>query len=69
MTDDRTQSRAERPLPEEEAAGSDDFQDQAEAILLESDIREGEPEATEDSVLRHEDPEEIEHRTSEESAQ
>ena len=69
MTDDRTQARAEYPLPEEERVGSDDFQEQAEAILLESDIREEEPEATEASVVRHEDPEEIERRTSEEAAE
>ncbi|MEV4535475.1 hypothetical protein AB0J82_16760 [Asanoa sp. NPDC049518] len=69
MTDDRAQSRAEHPLPEEEAVGSDDFQDQAEAILMESDIRENEPEATRDAVQRGEDPEEIERRTSEEAAE
>lgn len=69
MTDDRTQSRAEHPLPEEEAVGSDDFQDQAEAILLESDIREEEPEATREAIQQGEDPEEIERRTSEEAAE
>ncbi|MEV4624533.1 hypothetical protein AB0J74_38220 [Asanoa sp. NPDC049573] len=58
MTDDRTQSRAEHPLPEEEAVGSDDFQEQAEAILLESDIREEEPEASAEEVLEHRLPEE-----------
>ncbi|GIF76377.1 hypothetical protein [Asanoa siamensis] len=69
MTDDRAKSRAEHPLPEEEVVGSDDFQEQSEAILLESDIREEEPEATEQSVLQHEDPEKIERRTSEEAAE
>jgi hypothetical protein len=59
MTDDRTQSRAEHPLPEEQAVGSDDFQEQAEAILRESDIREEEPEARREEVL--------EHRTSDEA--
>ena len=69
MTDDRAQSRAEHPLPEEEAVGSDDFQEQAEAILMESDFREEEPEATREAVQRGEDPEEIERRTSEEAAE
>ena len=39
MTDDRTRSRARNPLPEEQAAGSDDPEGQAEAILEESDER------------------------------
>ncbi|GIF69728.1 hypothetical protein Ais01nite_77630 [Asanoa ishikariensis] len=69
MTSDRAQSRAEHPLPEEEAVGSDDFQDQSEAILMESDIREKEPEATRQAVQGGEDPEEIERRTSEEAAE
>ena len=69
MTDDRAQSRAEHPLPEEEAVGSDDFQEQAEAILMESDIREESPEATRQAVQQGEDPEEIERRTSEEAAE
>jgi hypothetical protein len=69
MTDDRAQSRAEHPLPEEEAVGSDDFQEQAEAILMESDFREESPEATREAVQRGEDPEEIERRTSEEAAE
>ncbi|MDG4821993.1 hypothetical protein O7635_09015 [Asanoa sp. WMMD1127] len=64
MTDDRTQARAEYPLPEEERVGSDDFQEQAEAILLESDIREGEAEAN----VRGADPP-VERRTSEEAAE
>ena len=49
--------------------GSDDFQEQSESILMESDIRDEEPEATEASVVRQEDPEEIERRSSEESAE
>jgi len=60
MTDDRTKSRAEHPLPEERAVGSDDYQEQAEAILQESDIREEEPEARSEEIL--------EHRTSGEAA-
>ena len=61
MSDDRVESRAEHPLPEERAVGSDDYQEQAEAILQESDIREEEPEARREEVL--------EHRTSDEAAE
>ena len=39
MADDRTQSRARNPLPEEQAAGVDDAEAQAEAVLEESDER------------------------------
>lgn len=48
---DRIESRAEHLLPEEESAGSDDPQAQAEAILAESDIREADPTAAPDSFL------------------
>jgi hypothetical protein len=44
--DDRIESRAEHLLPEERAAGSDDPEQQAEAILADSDEREHEPERT-----------------------
>jgi hypothetical protein len=54
--DDRVPSRAEL-LPEEQAAGSDDPDAQAEAILAESDERQNDRDAAPDA--------EIEHRTSE----
>ncbi|MEU4401260.1 hypothetical protein ACIQH6_11395 [Micromonospora orduensis] len=47
---DRVESRAHL-LPEEAAAGSDDPQAQAEAILAESDIREADQNAAPDTVL------------------
>jgi len=43
--DDRIESRAEL-LPEERAAGSDDPEEQAEAILQDSDERVDDPEGT-----------------------
>ncbi|MCX4389881.1 hypothetical protein OG777_23515 [Micromonospora peucetia] len=46
----RVESRAHL-LPEEAAAGSDDPQAQAEAILRESDIREEDRNAAPDTVL------------------
>jgi|1185.fasta_scaffold427090_2 hypothetical protein len=52
MTDsDRVEQRAAALLPEERAAGSDDPQAQAEAILRDSDVREADPEAAPDSFL------------------
>jgi hypothetical protein len=47
MTDDRTDRRAADLLPEERAAGSDDPQSQARAILADSDRREDRPETDE----------------------
>lgn len=44
--DDRVQTRAENLWPEEERAGSDDPEAQAEAILEESDERVDDPEQT-----------------------
>ncbi len=55
---ERIESRAHL-LPEEAAAGSDDAQAQADAILAESDIREADQNAAPDTVL--------EHRTSEQT--
>ena len=46
MSEERIENRAAHLLPEERAAGSDDPQAQAEAILAESDVREARPEAT-----------------------
>lgn len=46
VPDDRTESRAEHLLPEEQVAGSDDPERQAEVILADSDEREDEPERT-----------------------
>ncbi|WBB79543.1 hypothetical protein O7606_25905 [Micromonospora sp. WMMD882] len=48
---DRVSSRAEHLLPEERAAGSDDPQAQASAILAESDRREEDRNAAPDTVL------------------
>jgi hypothetical protein len=53
MTDDRIGQRAADLLPEEQVTGSDDPQAQAEAILAESDEREGDLEAAPDTVLEH----------------
>ncbi|MEH0973492.1 hypothetical protein V6U77_20430 [Micromonospora sp. CPCC 205546] len=47
---ERVESRAHL-LPEEAAAGSDDPQAQAEAILAESDLREEDRNAAPDTVL------------------
>jgi hypothetical protein len=49
--DDRVQTRAEL-LPEEEAAGSDDPQAQAEAVLADSDERTDDPEGTRDESVQ-----------------
>ncbi|WBB74849.1 hypothetical protein O7602_04705 [Micromonospora sp. WMMD1128] len=49
---DRISSRAHL-LPEEAAAGSDDAQAQADAILAESDLREEDRNAAPDTVLEH----------------
>ncbi|MFI6133122.1 hypothetical protein [Micromonospora sp. NPDC051141] len=49
---DRIESRAHL-LPEEAAAGSDDAQAQADAILAESDLREEDQNAAPDTVLEH----------------
>lgn len=57
--DRREQSRATSPLPEEEAAGIDDPDAQAAAIIEESDERQADREAAPGSV--------IEHRTSSEA--
>lgn len=59
MTDHRISQRAADLLPEERAAGSDDPQAQAAAILGDSDVREADPEAAPDSFL--------ERRTSEQT--
>jgi hypothetical protein len=47
------------PLPEEEVAGSDDPEGQAETILEDSDIRQSDRDAAPSSI--------VEHRTSEET--
>ena len=47
MTGDRIRQRAAELLPEEQAAGSADPQEQAEAILADSDRREDHPEPVE----------------------
>ncbi len=53
MTDDRTERRAADLLPEERVVGSADPEAQAEAILADSDDREGDLEAAPDSFLEH----------------
>jgi hypothetical protein len=60
MTNDpRVEGRADELLPEEVAAGSDDPEAQAEAILEESDERQAEGSAASDAA--------VEHRTSDEA--
>jgi hypothetical protein len=46
MSEERIESRAAHLLPEERTVGSDDPEAQAEAILVESDVREERPAAT-----------------------
>jgi hypothetical protein len=56
MTDEitgRVQRRAADLLPEERAVGSDDPQAQAEAILADSDRREGYLDVAPDSFVEH----------------
>jgi hypothetical protein len=50
-SDERVERRAADLLPEELAAGSDDPQAQAEAILGDSDVREADPASAPDSFL------------------
>jgi hypothetical protein len=48
MRDERVRSRARHPLPEEQAAGTDDPEGQAAAVLGESDERQLDPEPVEE---------------------
>ena len=50
---ERVRHRAHELLPEERAAGSDDPEAQAAAILADSDEREYDPEAAPDTMLEH----------------
>jgi hypothetical protein len=50
-SDERVERRAADLLPEETAAGSDDPQAQARAILGDSDVREADPDAAPDSFV------------------
>ena len=50
---ERVRHRADELLPEELAAGSDDPQAQAAAMLADSDEREYDPDAAPDTVLEH----------------
>jgi hypothetical protein len=50
---ERVERRAADLLPEELAAGSDDPQAQAEAILDDSDVREADLDAGPDSFVEH----------------
>ncbi len=56
--DDRVADRAEL-LPEEQAAGSDDPEAQAEAILAESDERAASRDAAPDSRVEHRSADEV----------
>ena len=53
QSNDRVDRRAADLLPEEQAAGSDDPQAQAEAILIDSDLREADLDAAPDSFVEH----------------
>jgi hypothetical protein len=57
--DDRVAERASELLPEEQAAGSDDPEAQAEAILAESDERTTDRDAAPDTVLEHRTSDEV----------
>jgi hypothetical protein len=59
--DDRVDTRAAHLRPEEQRAGSDDPEGQAEVILEESDIRQVDRDAAPDSF--------VEHRTSDETVE
>ena len=62
MTDERSESRADHLLPEEQVVGSDDPQAQAEAILAESLERTEHPDADASSQSRHATSEEAARR-------
>jgi hypothetical protein len=47
VDDEQVAGRASELLPEEQAAGSDDPEAQAEAILIESEDRKADPDAVE----------------------
>ena len=59
--DERVESRAAHLRPEEQRAGSDDPEAQAEVILEESDIRSADRDAAPDKF--------VEHRTSDETVE
>lgn len=56
--DERVKARAAELLPEEESTGSDDPEAQAEAILDESDARQGDRDAAPGTNLEHRSSEE-----------
>jgi hypothetical protein len=62
--DDRSEQRADEILPEERAAGSDDPESQAEAVLADSNVR-----ATERDAEPADGTDRFEHRTSDETVQ
>jgi hypothetical protein len=62
--DDRSEQRADDILPEERAAGSDDPETQAEAVLEDSDVR-----ATERDEQPAGGDDRFEHRTSDETVE
>lgn len=62
--DDRSEQRADEILPEERAAGSDDPEAQAEAVLADSDVRANERDGEE-----AEGEDRFEHRSSEETVE
>lgn len=53
MSDARSRSRAGHLLPEEKAAGNEDPAALGEAVLAESDERQGDREAAPDAVVEH----------------
>jgi hypothetical protein len=57
--DDRVAERAAELLPEEEAAGSDDPEVQAQAILAESDERSLDRDAAPGTVMEHRTSEDV----------
>jgi hypothetical protein len=59
MTDDRVKSRAEEAPPEEQGSGTDDPEQQAEAIISESDERQADRNAAPGTVVEHRHSDEI----------
>lgn len=53
MTDERAKRRAEEAPPEEERPGTDDAEQQAEAILAESDERQADRNAAPGKLVEH----------------
>lgn len=67
MTDERAKSRAEEAPPEEEGHGTDDAEQQAEAIISESDERQGDRNAAPGTVVEHRHSDETADRVEQDS--